>query len=230
MDKAVNIPLQRSEVLQALEQALQSNFIDNLRKRHPNVQLDSKLRGYVGELAFSKWIAQHGIHFESSNHLDADSGMDIDFQFRGTNKLLQIELKTSLIPDADETLAEVIRKRDIKLIRRGNQTIEDLKGDLHVQFFFKQLRIRKDEWLKKQQIDFKASLGTIYQKLAAFRYETDTYFLRWIDKKSLIQQIQEKPAHMQQWKYGQRAFWCCNLLKEAKEPEELVEFLDDASP
>lgn len=225
MNKAVNIPLQKSEVLQALKKSLQNNFIDNLRNRHPNVQLDSKLRGYVGELAFSKWMAQHGISFESSNHLDANSGMDIDFQFRGKDRILQIELKTSLIPDADETLAEVLRKRDIKLIRRGNQTIEDLKGDLHVQFFFKQLRIRKDEWLKKQAIDFNASLQTIYQKLAAFRYETDTYFLRWIDKESLIQQIQEKPLHMRQWKYGQRAFWCCNLLNDGKKPEELVSYL-----
>lgn len=225
MNKAVNIPLQKLEVLQALEQALQNNFIDNLRNRHPNVQLDSKLRGYVGELAFSKWMAQHGVSFESTNHLDAESGMDIDFQFRGKDKLLQIELKTSLIPDADETLAEVLRKRDIKLIRRGNQTIEDLKGDLHVQFFFKQLRIRKDEWLKKQRIDFNAPLETIYQKIAAFRYETDTYFLRWIDKESLVKQIHQKPAQMQEWKYGQRVFWCCNLLNEGKEPGELISYL-----
>lgn len=225
MGKPVNIPLQKSEVLQALEKALQSNFIDNLRNRHPNVQLDSKLRGFVGEVAFSKWMAQHGIHFESSNQVDETSGMDIDFQFQGKNKLLQIELKTSLIPDADETLAEVLRKRDIKLIRRGNQTIEDLKGDLHVQFFFKQLRIRKDEWLKKQTIDFKDSLDSIYQKMAAFRYETDTYFLRWIDKESLIKQVQEKPTHMHMWKYGQREFWCCNLLKDGKGPIKIIDYL-----
>jgi hypothetical protein len=227
MSSPVNIPLQKLEVLQALERALQNNFIDNLRNRHPNVQLDSKLRGYVGELAFSKWMAQHGIHFESSNQLDKTSGMDIDFQFRGKEKLLQLELKTSLIPDADETLAEVMRKRDIKLIQRENQSIEDLKGDIHVQFFFKQLRIRKDEWLKKQTIDLKASPESIYQKLAAFRYETDTYFLRWIDKESLIKQINQKPAHTRKWKYGHRAFWCCNLLKEAKEPMDLVQYLKE---
>lgn len=225
MNSLVNIPLEKSEVLLALEKAHQSNFIDNLRNRHPNVQLDSKLRGYVGELAFSKWMAQHGIHFESSNQLEVESGMDIDFQFQGKDKLLQIELKTSLIPDADEIFEEVLRKRDIKLIRRGNQPIEELSGDLHVQFFFKQLRIRKDEWLKKQVIDFTDSLEKVYQKLAAFRYETDTYFLRWIDKASLIKQIQQKPLHMQEWKYGQRAFWCCNLLEEAKMPNELIHYL-----
>ena len=50
----VNIPLQKAEVMQALQQALQHSFIDNLRSRHPNVAFDSKLRGYVGEIAFRK--------------------------------------------------------------------------------------------------------------------------------------------------------------------------------
>lgn len=225
MYNLVNIPLQKNEVMSALEQALENNFLDNLRNRHPNVQLDSKLRGYVGELAFSKWMTQHGISFESSNQVEEESGMDIDFQFHGNNKILQIELKTSLIPDADETLEEVLRKRDIKLIRRGEQAIEDLKGDIHVQFFFTQLRIRKDEWLKKQAIKVNEPLEVIYQKLAAYRYETDTYFARWIAKEELIQQIKQKPRHLQQWKYGQRTFWCCNLLKEAREPGKLVNYL-----
>lgn len=49
MDSWIHLPLSKTEVLQALKQAVEHDFIDNLRSRHPNVTLDSKLRGYVGE-------------------------------------------------------------------------------------------------------------------------------------------------------------------------------------
>lgn len=225
MNKAVNILLEKEEIMQALEKALQNQFIDNLRNRHPNVSLDSKLRGYIGEYAFAKWMGQYEIEFESSNQMDVRSGIDIDFLYHGKDKLLQLELKTSLIPDADETIAEMMGKRDIKLIKRGHQSIEDLKGDIHVQLVFKQLRIRKDEWLTKQQINLKATLEEIYQKIAAYRYEKDTFIVAWIDKPTLIQQIKQKPEKLQKWSYGKRSFWSCNLLEEAKCPNELVDYL-----
>lgn len=225
MNSVVNIPLEKKEIMQALEKALQNQFIDNLRNRHQNVSLDSKLRGYVGEYAFAKWMGCFGIEFENSNQMDSKSGIDIDFLYRGKGKSLQLELKTSLIPEADETIAEMMQKRDIKLIKRGNQTIEDLKGDIHVQLVFKQLRIRKDEWLKKQHINIKATIENIYQKIAAYRYEKDTFIVGWIDKPTLVQQSKKKPEQLKQWSYGKRSFWTCNLLKEAKNPIDLIDYL-----
>jgi hypothetical protein len=233
MSQAVNIPLTKKEVLGCLEQALQQNFIDNLRHRHPNVALDSKLRGYVGELAFRKWMNQNGVEFSNSNIPDKSSGMDIDFIFETPTKELEIELKTSMLPDSDETIACAMQRRDIKLIKRGNQGIEDLKSDIHVQIIFKQLRIRKDEWLKKRNTiktiytieSKKNELENAFQELAAFRYETDTFLVGWIDKLTLIKQIRNKPKRIQKWKYGMREFWTCNLTKEAKRPIELVEYL-----
>lgn len=221
----MHIPLTKAEILSALEKALSQNFIDNLRNRHPNVALDSKLRGYVGELAFKKWANAHQILFKNSNIKDYSSGMDIDFVFEKGSKKLDIELKTSLIPDVDQDIQEMMRRRDIKLIRRKDKSIQELDGDLHAQIVFKQLRLRKDDWLKKQSIDFKQPLEMIYTRLAAYRYESDTYFLGWIDKNTLIKQIREKPEHLQKWKYGRREFWTCNLNAEAKRPELLIEFL-----
>lgn len=225
MSSAVNIPLSKQEVLSCIELALKHNFIDNLRHRHPNVALDSKIRGYAGELAFRKWMLQNGIEFSDSNQQDQSSGMDIDFVFESRNKRIELELKTSMLPDADEIIACAMKRRDNKLIKRGNQSIQDLKSDLHIQIIFKQLRVRKDEWLKKQRIDFEDSVEVIYNKIAAHRFETDTYLVGWIDKPTLIEQIKNKPGHLQKWKYGMREFWTCNLLREANRPEDLVEYL-----
>lgn len=217
----IQITLEKDEVMQALEKAIQSNFIDNLRDRHPNVMLDSKLRGYVGEIAFKKWLAQNKIIIEPSNVFDKKSGIDIDFFYKG----LHIELKTSLLPDADQCLEKAIERRDIKLIKRQGNTIEELSGDIHVQMIFNQLRMRKDAWLGIQIIDVKTNIEKIYKSIAAYRYERDCYLVGWIDKKSLIKQIHNKDSFLQKWKYGMREFWCCNLEKDAKRPEELLKFL-----
>lgn len=225
MKKPTQILLTKEEVLEALQKSLNQNFIDNLRNRHPNVSLDSKLRGYVGEIAFKKWANANGIEFENSNIKDYSSGMDIDFLFKNEKQSLAIELKTSLIPDSDLYLEEVIRKRDIKLIRRNGKSIEQLDADIHVQIIFKQLRLRKDDWLKKQPITFKENINTIYDQLAAYRYEKDCYLVGWIDKKTLIKQINSKPQHLKKWKYGKREFWCCGLNKDAKPINELTEML-----
>lgn len=208
MSAIVHIPLSKEEILTALHTALQQNFIDNLRNRHPNVALDSKLRGYVGEIAFKIWAKSHNIEFKESNIKDYSSGMDIDFVYEVGSKRMDVELKTSLIPDVDQDLLEMMNRRDIKLIRRKGKTIEGLDGDIHVQIAFKQLRLRKDDWLKKQTILFESKLEEVYEQLAAFRYETDTFLLGWIDKAELIKQINEKPQHLQKWKYGVREFWC----------------------
>lgn len=227
MDRWVQILLSKQEVLSAIERALDQNFIDNLRKRHPNVQIDSKIRGYVGEIAFKKWMKKNGIHFNSCNRLDESGTMDIDFIFKSEGKTTELELKTSLLPDADQYLENFVQKRDIKLIRRGNEPIEKLHADIHVQFAFNQLRLRKDQWLKEREINLKSDPLVIYDQIAAHRYCRDTYFIGWIDKNSLVQQIQSKAKHLQKWKYGKREFWTCNLQSESKKPQELVSYLKE---
>ena len=225
MNEPIHIPITEKEIKQALKQALSSNFIDNLRNRHPNVVLDSKLRGYVGELAFRKWARSNEIEFNKSNIKNHSSGMDIDFIYETPENKIHLELKTSLIPDADQEIEQVIRQRDIKLIRRNNKSIEELEADIHVQIIFKQLRLRKDDWLQKQNINLESPIDSLYEELAAFRYTTDTFLVAWIDKLTLIEQINAKPKHLKKWKYGKREFWCCNLEKDAKKPLDLIHYL-----
>ena len=152
INDVVNIKLSKEEILSCIAKTQQHTFLNNLRERHPNIQFDCKLRGYVGELALKKWFGEKDIEIEAIDYLEDGENIDIDFVITGQN----IELKTSLIPDADGNIENVIAKRDIKIIRRGNDAIEDLKGDVHLQVYYQQHRQKKDNWLTAQKIDLKS--------------------------------------------------------------------------
>lgn len=219
----VNIRLSKEEVLSCIKKAKENSFLDNLRYRHPNVQFDCKLRGYVGEYAITKWFVENGIIIETTDYLEDGDSIDIDFLIVGKN----IELKTSLIPDSDNDIGTVIEKRDIKLIRRGCQTIEELKGDVHMQVYYKQRTRAKDNWLKKQTIDLNNNdLEYLYDSFRADAYLNTTFFVAWIDKPTLVKMINTLPISQRCWSFkgSKRQFWRCPL-KESKKPIELINYL-----
>lgn len=223
----VSIELQKDEIMSAIAQAKSQLFLDNLRHRHPNVSFDSKLRGYIGELAVKRWLEERHIQLITNNYIEDGGSIDIDLIYRKGEKILDIELKTSLIPDVDKDFGNVLLKRDIKLIRRGNQSIEDLKSDIHIQVYFRQLTKAKDEWLKQQRIDLNNNdLDYLFNAFGAKRYEKDTYLFAWIDKPTLINQIRSKPENKRTWAFGMREFWSCNLKNDAKKPIDLIHFLN----
>lgn len=135
MIKPLKITVSKHDVLTGISLAKKQLFIDNLRNRSLNVAFDSKIRGYVGELAVKNWFKTNHITFLSTNKINRKSNMDVDFLFKGKSKNLEIELKTSLIPDQDRTLDEAICQRDLKLIKRGNDSIEQLKATCISNFF-----------------------------------------------------------------------------------------------
>ena len=112
-NQIVKILITKEEVIEAIKKAKEQNFIDNLRYRHPNVSFDSKLRGYIGEIGLKKWFIENNIDIVVQNYIDDGLSIDIDFQYKN----LDIELKTSLIPDIDGDLETAFNKRDIKLIK-----------------------------------------------------------------------------------------------------------------
>ncbi len=123
------IPLTEEEILCCIEKATSFFSIakrDNLRARHINIQYDCILRGYAGEYAMEKWLRENGIEPAETNLISDGENIDIDFLYRGAN----MELKTSMIPDADATLKNAFARRDIKLIKRKPH-IEDLKVICH---------------------------------------------------------------------------------------------------
>lgn len=52
----INIKLSKEEVLSCMQKAREQSFLNNLRYRHPNVQFDCKVRGYVGELSLKNGL------------------------------------------------------------------------------------------------------------------------------------------------------------------------------
>lgn len=224
----VSLPVTQTDILAAIAKARQCEFLDNLRKRHPNVQFDSKVRGYVGEIALRNWLLAHGIQSQRVNYLEDESGMDVDFLFTADNRRINLELKTSLIPDKWRTLPNCVQRGDIKLIRRGRQTIDQLKGDLHVQIYFRQRRLAKDRWLAQQVVDVENALPeVIYEKLLGRAYLDNVFLVGWIDKPALVAQLCNLPVTQATWRFSgsSRTFWKCSITQHARKPQELVEVL-----
>ncbi len=218
----LKIVLTKEEIITAITKAKEQNFIDNLRDRHINVQFDSKLRGYIGEIALKKWFIENGIEITTINYFEEDIGMDVDFEYKG----LDLELKTSLIPDADKTLQNVFNKRDIKLIRRTRK-IEDLKSDIHIQIYYDQQTNKKDQWLQEQDIDLNSTdLEYLYNAFLAKTYITKTYLVGWIDKDTLIERINKLKGYEKSWRHAHRRFWVCKL-KECLPPLSLIKYLNE---
>ncbi len=217
------LELSKEQILEAIEKARSLHFIDNLRSRHPNIQFDCKLRGYIGETAISGWFAKFGIVTQETNFVDEENNIDVDF--RVGNQV--VELKTSLIPDIDKNLQAVLQKRDIKLIKRGNSPVEGLKGDVHLQIYFDQRRNAKDIWLQERKADIEnCEAEELYEKFRADRYLLTTYFVAWIDKPSLVQRINSLAISERTWsfRHSQRQFWKCKL-NESNKPVELIQYL-----
>ena len=219
----IQLQLTEEEIKSCISRTISIQFLDNLRMRHPNVQFDCKLRGYVGELAMRKWLTSNGIQIDETNHLDDDDNIDIDFLIAGKN----LELKTSLIPDADQNIKNVIQNRDIKLIRRGGESVSKLRGDIHLQIYFDQKRKAKDQWLKAQDIDLTSkNINYLYDSFLAKAYLEKTYLVAWIDKTTLISKITQLPEYQRCWSFpgSQRQFWKCPLA-QSRPPIELIQYL-----
>jgi hypothetical protein len=218
----LKIALTKEEILDAIAKAQEQNFIDNLRDRHINVQFDSKLRGYIGEIALTKWFLDNNIKITTTNYFEEDIGIDVDFEYKG----LDLELKTSLIPDADKTLQNVFNKRDIKLIRRTRK-IEELKSDIHIQIYYDQLTNMKDQWLQEQDIDISSDdLDYLYDAFLAKAYITKTYLLGWIDKNTLTERMNKLKGYEKSWRHARRRFWVCKL-NECYPPLSLIKYLNE---
>ena len=226
---SICISVTDDEIKSVMEKARTQLFIskrDNLRTRHANIQYDCILRGYIGEFAITKWMDEQGIFFDKTNYSADGENIDVDFLYRGND----IELKTSLVPDADFTIEKAIENRDIKLIKRADG-IDNLKGDIHLQIFFNQRRLAKDEWLASRIINIEeAGIDEIFDKMLARCYRNTIHFVAWIDKLTLMESINKLPDSYKTWSFkeSQRQFWSCKIIN-SKKPNGLPQFLKNIS-
>ena len=226
---SICIALTDDEIKSVMEKARMQLFIskrDNLRDRHANIQYDCILRGYIGEFAITKWMNEQGVFFDKTNYRAEGENIDVDFLYRGKN----IELKTSLLPDIDFTIEKAIEKRDIKLIKR-EEGINNLKGDIHLQIFFNQRRMAKDEWLAERIVNIEeAAIDELFDKMLARCYRNTAYFVGWLDKPTILKNINEMPKGEQEWSFknSQRQFWNCKVAQSNK-PVDLPAFLKNVT-
>jgi hypothetical protein len=221
----INLPISKEEILsiiQKVKENIRISSFDNLRGRHPNIQFDCLLRGYIGEYVFEKFLTSNGISIDGSNCYSVYDGMDVDFLVKGNN----VELKVSLVPDIDTDVKNVI-SRDIKILKRS-AFVEDLKGDIHVQLYINQRRKAKDDWLIALQVDLNGDSLYLYDKLLCKAYLEKIYFVGWIDKPTLVGRLNKLPPDEREWSFSGaiRSFWKCSI-KDSKPPLELIEFLKE---
>lgn len=225
---SINFILTEDEIKQQIQKTIDNPSvigIDNLRDRNPNVKFDCLLRGYIGEYAILRWFTKHEINIDATNYTMDGDNIDVDFYYHEKN----IELKTSLVPDRDRTVARAIEIEDIKLIKRTEERIEDFRGDIHLQIYFDKMRKVKDGWLKSQIIDLKSrNLDYLYNSFNASYYLNDTFFVAWIDKPTLVQQINKLHDNITErtWTFpkSRRLFWNCKI-QESKKPIDLINYL-----
>jgi hypothetical protein len=222
------LPISEHDILQAIEKAQQCRFVNNLRQRHANIEFDCKIRGFIGETALKNWLATKHIYFQHTNYLADESGIDVDFSYPYGESTLNLELKTSLIPDEWRNLPTCIDRGDIKLIRRGKQTIEQLRGDIHLQIYFRQRRKAKDRWLSSQRVDiYNWKPATLYNFLLGRAYLDNIFLVGWVDKPALIENLTNLPIAQSTWQFSGsgRKFWKCNIARQAYKPLQLVTYL-----
>lgn len=226
--KVIELNIEHKEIIVALKNALEHSFLDNLRNRSSLVQLDSKIRGYIGEISIKNWFSKKGIHFEKTNYFDEYVGMDSDFIYYNNGSEIIVELKTSLIPDVWKNLDITLDNADIKIIKR-TEKIEDLHGDFHIQIYFNKLRKERDSFLNSLRMNGinEYSAEELFETMKLDEYKT--FFVTWIDKKTLISYINNliKKNISPTWTFGYRFFWKCPIKEIGKNPIDIINALKE---
>ena len=237
LDDCIKLKITESEICEIIRLIFAKDFNkrDNLRDRHSN--------------ALKKGFKTCGIEFVKSDYMSDDSGnIDIDLLFQTKTKAISLEVKTSLVPDylekvaqdnIDKRIQSVINGCDIKLIKRNNESFTDLKGDIHLQIYFADYTKKKDKFLESKiilalnkefqtiddSVDYLAK--EISKAIYAEFYIERTFFVGWIDKETLIKQLEHKQHNQQTWTFpnSKRFFWTCKSKDEARKPIDKIEKL-----
>ncbi len=222
----IKIDLTSDEIFEAVKQARSQTFIDNLRERNEFVALDSKIRGYMGEIYLKKLFLLNNIKVSRTRHKDEGLGVDIDIVVETIGgKSLIVECKTSLVPDFYKTIQACISKCDIKIIKREKE-FTSIPIDIHIQIYFDQLTNERDT--KLSQISGHIDDYSDEQIIELLNLkELDGFFVAWIDKDSLNNYLSSFNEDKERiWGFGYRTFWKCPLSL-SRAPKELFQYLKD---
>ena len=85
----------------------------------------------------------------------------------------------------------------------------------------------KDEWLAERIVDIEnTGIDELFDKMLARCYRNSTYFVAWIDKPTLIENVNNLPDADKTWSFkdSQKQFWKCKVIN-SKNPIKLINFL-----
>ena len=220
----IKIDLTSEEILEAVKHARKESFLNNLRERNEFVALDSKIRGYMGEIFLKKLFSSNNIKISGTNHKDSRLGVDIDIEIATiSGKSLKVECKTSLIPDKYRTIQTCISKCDIKIIKR-EYDFKSIPIDIHIQIYFDALTEERDAKLSQIEGDIDDYSDERIVELLRLK-DLDGYFVAWIDKNPLNTYLSSFDNYIDRlWGFGYRKFWKCPL-SISYAPDKLIEYL-----
>ena len=214
--------IDENDIKAAIKMAKEHVFIDNLRDRKSFVQFDSKIRGYLGEITFVRWLRDNLVDIVNVDDTDTNNNIDMDVVVKNeyTDKII-IEIKTSLVPDNWKAgIDDIINNGDIKIIKRENR-FELTTVDFYVQIYFRQFSKRRDDSLKTIQGEINDYTNDELIDLMGLK-KLDHIFIAWMDKPSLTEYLNTQENKT--WSYAMRVFWKCPI-KECKMSKDIIESL-----
>lgn len=219
----MKVDIEYDDLVKALSLSLDKSFLDNLRQRNAFVQLDSKVRGYLGEFAIRKLInTSNQLSILETDYVSNDSYEDKDVVLENKySSDIVLEIKTSLMPDIWHSLDAILKNADIKIIKR-ERSYHDIRADFHIQIYFNFYRKERDTFLSALHgapTDYSIDELIRLMKLENLR----EMFVAWIDKPTLIKNLDN--THCKTWHFGYRDFWKCPL-KSSNRPCEFLKCLE----
>ena len=218
----MQVDIEYEDLKQALSLSLEKSFLDNLRQRNPFVQLDSKVRGFLGEFAIRKLISKNRqLSILETDYVTEESHEDKDIVIENEySSNIILEIKTSLLPDVWRSLDTLLQNADIKIIKR-ERSYRDIRADFHIQIYFHFYRKERDTYLstlRGSPNDYSIDELIRIMKLEDLRES----FVAWVDKPTLIKNLDD--SYYKTWHFGYRDFWKCPL-QSANPPSEFMDCL-----
>lgn len=231
INDVIQLEIEESDIYEAIGKAKNHVFIDNLRTRHPIVSFDSKVRGYLGEIALKKWLMTHNITNFRSNNIQNTYTCDIDLAIIQEGRTINCEIKTSKIPHgANGSLEQVIDMCDIKIIKRNNTNEVIIDNDVYLQIYYLLPTQEHDNFListyDNTGVDSSFSVRQIYNTYDYFEYLDKTYFVAWDERNNIINKLNRMPVRERTYTISMRTFHSCKLYSALK-PIDLIDFFYD---
>lgn len=231
INDVIQLDVNRMDIYEAIDKAKRHDFIDNLRIRNPIVSFDSKVRGYLGEIALIKWFEAHGINNFRRNRIENTYTCDIDLAIIHEGRTINCEIKTSKIPyAANNSLERVIDICDIKIIKRNNTDEIIIDNDVYLQIYYLFSTQEHDRLLietyEETGIDANSDTEVIYDTYNYSDYLDRTYFVAWDERNNIINRLHRMPVEERTYTISMRDFYSCKLFS-APPPIGLLDFLDD---